>query len=741
MTQSMDYTATVKTKRCKNTGMTEEIIRRLHGQPGARVMAVVELCVDDAHNKHDAPNHVDFTIEQLVPFPDDRGRPASAAADQVRSPGTDPAQRRRAAGHRHSGRPRAVRRGRHRGPARPPGRPAPRLRPRRGRRRLRGLSRGLRPPAARHRPGAGRRARRGAGGRPGRRPGAGARGLRPGAWGVIRHLPAEHFHQTVEDFDPPPAGCGPAGTKDTPRTTRAGPGPLSTRTGALLPRPSPQLHTQHPAIHALPRDRPAHQHSDHPETPNRVTYTDDRPPAAPPVEPPWEPTEDPGVSLYAVNGTTSTRPAGDRTPPHDVLAEQSVLGAMLITTQAIDDVEPELDPADFYRPAHEDIYDSILALHSTGAPVDMVTVAGHLATRPAPGKTSRTRNLLEHVGGPTYLHTLAADLPHPRATPPTTPRSSATTPDSAPSSPPAPASPSSATPPTSTASTPTSAKPSRPSTTPSTASGPAPPAPASAPASPTSPGSSRRPSTPTSPPPSTSNRTDGTALFYAGKVNGIFGDPEAGKTWLAQLAIVEALNAGGTAAMIDVDHNGPDHTAARLLLLGAHPEHLADPDRFRYYEPEDGDQLRAAVDDITTRAPDVVLIDSIGEVFPMLGVNDQRRRRESPPPCARSAPDQPCAGSCVITIDHLPKSPEARATGFAIGSIAKKRMIRGSYLRADAAAQPSPRPDRPHHPAHREGHHRRAPPLLRRRLRRHPHPRLHPRPHPHLAHRPRRPPR
>lgn len=71
MTQSMDYTATVKTKRCKNTGMTEEIIRNLHGQPGARVMAIVELCVDDAHNKHDAPNHVDFTIEQLVPFTED----------------------------------------------------------------------------------------------------------------------------------------------------------------------------------------------------------------------------------------------------------------------------------------------------------------------------------------------------------------------------------------------------------------------------------------------------------------------------------------------------------------------------------------------------------------------------------------------------------------------------------------------------------------------------------------------
>jgi hypothetical protein len=54
--------------------------------------------------------------------------------------------------------------------------------------------------------------------------------------------------------------------------------------------------------------------------------------------------------------------------------------------------------------------------------------------------------------------------------------------------------------------------------------------------------------------------------------------------------------------------------------------------------------------------------------------------------CTRPA----IAGSCVITIDHLPKSNEARATGFAIGSIAKKRMIRGAYLRADAKVKPAP---------------------------------------------------
>lgn len=194
---------------------------------------------------------------------------------------------------------------------------------------------------------------------------------------------------------------------------------------------------------------------------------------------------------------------------------------------------------------------------------------------------------------------------------------------------------------------------------------------------------------PTQPPPTWGQRTDGTALFYAGKVNGVFGDPEHGKTWLAQIAAVEALNAGHTAAMIDVDHNGPDHTAARLLLLGARLDHIADPNRFRYYEPEDGTELLAAVDDITHLTPAIVIIDSLGEIFPMLGVktNDSDEmttamRRV----CTRPA----TAGSCVITIDHLPKSADARATGFAIGSIAKKRMIRGSYIRAEARQQPAP---------------------------------------------------
>lgn len=197
-------------------------------------------------------------------------------------------------------------------------------------------------------------------------------------------------------------------------------------------------------------------------------------------------------------------------------------------------------------------------------------------------------------------------------------------------------------------------------------------------------------------PPTICRRADGASLFYAGKVNGIFGDPECGKTWLAQAAIIETLLNGGTTAMVDVDHNGPHHTAARLLLLGADLADrqdllklLADPNRFRYYQPDDGQQLRAAIDDLTNRAPDVLLIDSIGEAIPMYGANTNdgdeitNAMRHI---CTRPAD----AGSCVITIDHLPKSAEARSTGYAIGSIAKKRMIRGAYIRAEARVQPAP---------------------------------------------------
>lgn len=70
-----------------------------------------------------------------------------------------------------------------------------------------------------------------------------------------------------------------------------------------------------------------------------------------------------------------------RQPPQDLDAEQSVLGGMLLSKDAIADVLEKLRPDDFYRPAHQSVYDVILDLYGRGEPADAVTVAAELDRR------------------------------------------------------------------------------------------------------------------------------------------------------------------------------------------------------------------------------------------------------------------------------------------------------------------------------------------------------------------------
>ena len=94
--------------------------------------------------------------------------------------------------------------------------------------------------------------------------------------------------------------------------------------------------------------------------------------------------------------------AGDgRQPPQDLGAEQSVLGGMLLSKDAIADVLAKLRPDDFYRPNHQCIYNAILDLYSKGEPCDAVTLAAELDRRGG----------LQRVGGAPYLHTLIATVP------------------------------------------------------------------------------------------------------------------------------------------------------------------------------------------------------------------------------------------------------------------------------------------------------------------------------------------
>ncbi|MFI6957655.1 replicative DNA helicase [Nocardia sp. NPDC050408] len=82
-------------------------------------------------------------------------------------------------------------------------------------------------------------------------------------------------------------------------------------------------------------------------------------------------------------------------------AEQSVLGGMLLSKDAIADVVEVLRPGDFYRPAHQAVYDTILDLYGRGEPADPVTVSAGLDRR----------GELKRIGGPPYLVTLTQTVP------------------------------------------------------------------------------------------------------------------------------------------------------------------------------------------------------------------------------------------------------------------------------------------------------------------------------------------
>jgi replicative DNA helicase len=91
-----------------------------------------------------------------------------------------------------------------------------------------------------------------------------------------------------------------------------------------------------------------------------------------------------------------------RVPPHNLLAEESVLGALLLSRDAIGAVsEAGLRPDEFYKPGHQHIFDAIRALYSSGAPVDTITVADEL----------RRAGLLDQVGGTEGLHALQNATP------------------------------------------------------------------------------------------------------------------------------------------------------------------------------------------------------------------------------------------------------------------------------------------------------------------------------------------
>src|SRR6202161_473389 len=101
-------------------------------------------------------------------------------------------------------------------------------------------------------------------------------------------------------------------------------------------------------------------------------------------------------------GTTGASRAG-RAPPHNLDAEQSVLGAILLSDRSLYAlvIEEGLRSEDFYRDRHGHIYEAMLALYNESEPVDVLTVTDRL----------RQSGKLEDVGGPAAIDELTGVVP------------------------------------------------------------------------------------------------------------------------------------------------------------------------------------------------------------------------------------------------------------------------------------------------------------------------------------------
>lgn len=110
---------------------------------------------------------------------------------------------------------------------------------------------------------------------------------------------------------------------------------------------------------------------------------------------------DPGEPVNVPEPVAPARPGGPKAPPHSLEAEQSVLGGLMLNNEAWFNVAEVIGAADFYRPAHQIIFEAMADLSADDQPLDAVTVSERLVSK----------GLLEKCGGLAYLGELAESTP------------------------------------------------------------------------------------------------------------------------------------------------------------------------------------------------------------------------------------------------------------------------------------------------------------------------------------------
>jgi hypothetical protein len=350
-------------------------------------------------------------------------------------------------------------------------------------------------------------------------------------------------------------------------------------------------------------------------------------------------------------------------PPQDLQAEQSVLGAILLSAEALDDVAKQLSTDDIYRPTHQTIFEAILDMHTRGDPVDAVTVAAELDRRGA----------LRRIGGAVYLHTLIQQVPAPasasyyarivadkallrRLTEAGTRiaqygysgADGADIPD-------------------------VLARVQDEIT--AVVDGQRP---ADEPAMDTWAPIDLQPwlSGEFEPPQPTLGitRIDGLRMIYTGREHAVLGETESGKTWFADGCVAAELQAGNYVVYIHYEEGDPASTIERLRLLGVDTDVIKA--RLRFVAP-DKPPLPHQFNALLTPAPTLVIHDGVNEAISMMGteINAEgasRFRRLLITPFRR-------VGAAVLVCDHLPLAHDSSRKD-AFGSVHKGNALDGARI-------------------------------------------------------------
>jgi len=182
--------------------------------------------------------------------------------------------------------------------------------------------------------------------------------------------------------------------------------------------------------------------------------------------------------------------------------------------------------------------------------------------------------------------------------------------------------------------------------------------------------------------PTVGARNDGIGLFYPGRVNGIQGESEAGKSWVALICCLVEINRHNHTFYLDFE-DSEEGTVGRLLLLGAVPEDIRT--YFHYIRPATAPTIatvKALARRISSLGASLAILDGVTEAMTMMGLElkENTEIAKFGRTFLRPLAD---TGAAVVSLDHVVKSTESRGR-YALGGVHKLNAVDGVQYMLEA---------------------------------------------------------